>query len=102
MKHIVHTDVDNYIVSLELTQSEKGIEVPEEVFYSPDLTCYKYVEGAFIFDEEKKARLIAEEIQRQQEEATKPTTEDLAQAIDILTSIVLGEGWVNVFSGVLL
>ena len=92
MKHIVHTDADGYVVSLELTQSEKGVEIPEEVFYSSDLTCYKYVEGAFVFDEEKKARLIAEEIKRQKEEAEKPTTEDLAQAIDILTSIVLGEG----------
>ena len=92
MRHIIHTDTDGYVVSLELTQSEKGVEIPEEVFYSPDLTCYKYVKGAFVFDEEKKARLIAEEIQRKQEEAEKPTTEDLAQAIDILTSIVLGEG----------
>ena len=92
MRHIVHTDIDNYVISLELTQSEKGVEIPEEVFYSPDLICYKYVEGAFVFDEEKKSKLIAEEIQRQQEEAAKPTTEDLAQAIDILTSIVLGEG----------
>ena len=92
MKHIIHTDADDYVVSLELTQSEKGIEIPEEVFYSPDLTCYKYIEGDFTFDEEKKARLIAEEIQRKQEEAEKPTTEDLAQAIDILTSIVLREG----------
>lgn len=92
MKHIVHTDTDGYVISLELTQSKEGVEVPEEVFYSPDLICYKYVEGAFVFDEEKKARLVAEEMQRQQEEAKKPTTEDLAQAIDILTSIVLGEG----------
>ena len=92
MKHIVHTNADGYVVSLELTQAKEGIEIPEEVFYSPDLTCYKYVEGTFIFDEEKKSKLIAEEIQRQQEEATKPTAEDLAQAIDILTSIVLGEG----------
>lgn len=92
MKHIIHTDTDGYVISLELTQDKKGIEVPEEVFYSPDLNCYKYVEGAFIFDEEKKDRLIAEEMQRQQEEADKPTTEDLAQAINILTSIVLGEG----------
>ena len=92
MRHIVHTDADGYVISLELTQSEKGIEIPEEVFYSPDLTCYKYVKGAFVFDEEKKVRLISEEIQRQKEEAAKPTTEDLAQAIDILTSIVLGEG----------
>ena len=92
MKHIIHTDVDGYVVSLELTQSEKGIEVPEEAFYSSDLTCYKYIDGTFIFDEEKKSKLIAEEMQRQQEEAEKPTTEDLAQAIDILTSIVLGEG----------
>ena len=92
MKHIVHTNADSYVISLELTQDKKGIEVPEEVFYSPDLTCYKYVKGAFVFDEEKKSRLIAEEIQRQKEEVAKPTTEDLAQAIDILTSIVLGEG----------
>lgn len=92
MRHIVHTDVDGYVISLELTQDKKGIEVPEEVFYSSDLTCYKYVEGAFVFDEEKKARLISEEMQRQKEEAEKPTTEDLAQALDILTSIVLGEG----------
>ena len=92
MRHIVHTDADGYVVSLELTQVKEGIEVPEEVFYSPDLTCYKYVKGAFIFDGEKKTRIIEEEMQRQQEEAEKPTTEDLAQAIDILTSIVLGEG----------
>ena len=92
MKHIVHTDEYGYVISLELTQNKNGIEVPEEVFYSPDLTCYKYVEGAFVFDEEKKARLISEEMQRQQEEVEKPTTEDLAQALDILTSIVLGEG----------
>ena len=92
MKHIIHTDTDGYVVSLELAQDKKGIEVPEEVFCSPDLTCYKYIEGTFVFDEEKKARLISEEMQRQQEEAAKPTTEDLAQAIDILTSIVLGEG----------
>ena len=92
MKHIVHTNAEGYVVSLELTQAKDGIEIPEEIFCSPDLTCYKYVEGAFVFDEEKKARLIADEIQRQQEEAIKPTTEDLAQAIDILTSIVLGEG----------
>ena len=91
MKHIVHTNADGYVVSLELTQAKEGIEVPEEVFYSPDLTCYKYIEGAFVFDEEKKARLIVEKMQRQHEEAEKPTTEDLAQAIDILTSIVLGE-----------
>ena len=92
MRHIVHTNTDGYVVSLELTQAKEGIEVPEEVFYSSDLTCYKYIDGTFIFDEEKKVRLIAEEMQRQQEEAEKPTTEDLAQAIDILTSIVLGEG----------
>ena len=92
MKYIVHTDADGYVVSLELTRAKEGIEVPEEVFYSSDLTCYKYVKGAFVFDDEKKARLISEEVQRQQEEAEKPTTEDLAQAIDILTSIVLGEG----------
>ena len=92
MRHIIHTDADGYVVSLELTQSEEGIEIPEEVFYSPDLTCYKYIDNAFVFDKEKKARLIAEEMQKQQEEAEKPTTEDLAQAIDILTSIVLGEG----------
>lgn len=92
MKHIVHTDADGYVISLELTQDKNGIEVPEEVFYSPDLTCYKYIEGAFVFDEEKKAMLIEKEIQRQKEEAEKPTTEDLAQAINILTSIVLGEG----------
>lgn len=92
MKHIVHTDADGYVVSLELTQDKNGIEIPEDVFYSPDLICYKYIDGAFVFDEEKKARLISEEMQRQQEEAEKPTTGDLAQAIDILTSIVLGEG----------
>ena len=92
MRHIVHTNADDYVISLELTQSEKGIEIPEEVFYSPDLTCYKYTDGTFIFDEEKKSKLIAEEMQRQQEEAEKPTTEDLAQAIDILTSIVLEKG----------
>ena len=92
MKHIVHTDADGYVISLELTQSKEGVEVPEEVFYSLYLTCYKYVEGAFIFDKEKKARLIAEEMQRRQEEAEKPTTKDLAQAIDILTSIVLEKG----------
>ena len=92
MRHIVHTNADGYVVSLELTQDKKGIEIPEEVFYSPDLTCYKYIEGAFTFDEEKKSILIAEETQRQQEEAEKPTTEDLAQAINILTSIVLEKG----------
>lgn len=90
MKHIVHTDENNYIISLELTTSEKGIEVPEEVFYSSDLICYKYVNEKFIFDEEKKARLVAEEIQREEEERLKPTTEDLAEALDILTGIILG------------
>lgn len=87
MKYLVHTDKDNYVISLELDLI-KGIEVPDEVF--TDQICWKYENGRFAFDEEKKHLLEVEKEQREKEEKLKPTVEDLETAINILTGIVLG------------
>ena len=56
MKFIVHADVDNYITGLELTTSEKGI-IPDEIYNSQYQNCYKYIDGEFIFDNDKKEKL---------------------------------------------
>jgi len=91
MKHIVITDNNNYVIGLDLSKAKNAVVVPEEVLTSRDLTCYKYINKEFIFDDAKKQRLEDEEKQRQEAEKLKPTTEDLAIALDILTDIVLGE-----------
>lgn len=90
MKFTIHTDSENYVTSLELTTLETGIEVSQEIQESPDLICYKFINNSFVFDEDKKHRLEIEEEQRQEEEMLKPTTEDLAEALNILASIVIG------------
>ena len=56
MKFIVHTEND-YVVSLELSTSKDAIEIPDEVYNSNDLTCYKFIDGKFTFDDVKKAEL---------------------------------------------
>jgi len=66
MKFIVRTDSDDYVIGLDLNPN--GVEIPTEVYESRYLTCYKYINGEFIFDDEKKER-IDEERQRQEEES---------------------------------
>ena len=56
MKFIVHTEND-YVVSLELSVQPDAIEIPDEVYNSRDLTCYKFIDGKFTFDDVKKAEL---------------------------------------------
>ena len=56
MKFIVHTEND-YVVSLELSTSKDAIEIPDEVYNSNDLTCYKFIDGKFTFDDVKKAEM---------------------------------------------
>lgn len=89
MKHIVHVDDNNYITGLELTTLEEGVEVPEEVFTSDMQNCYKYQGGKFTLDKSKVKSLKEVEELRIEEEALKPTIEDLAEAIEILTNIVM-------------
>jgi len=55
MKHIIHTNNENYVIGLELSTSKEAVIVPEEVFNSQNLTCYKYENGEFTFDDSKKA-----------------------------------------------
>lgn len=57
MKFIVHVDENNYITGLELTTSEKGIAVPDEIYNSQYQNCYKYIDGEFIFDNDKYEKL---------------------------------------------
>lgn len=68
MKYIVHT-IGDYVSILEL--SNDGIEVPQEILESSDLICYKYINGKFIFDEEKKKMLDQEEENRLEIETLK-------------------------------
>jgi len=65
MKFIVRTDDDNYVIGLDLNPN--GVEIPTEVYESRYLTCYKYINSEFIFDEEKKARIDEEEQRRMSE-----------------------------------
>ena len=57
MKFIVHVDSNYYVTGLELTTSEIGIIVPDEIYNSQNQNCYKYINGQFIFDSSKLERL---------------------------------------------
>lgn len=56
MKFIVHT-INDYVTCLELSTKPEAIEIPDEVYNSQDLICYKFIDGKFTFDESKKAKL---------------------------------------------
>ena len=76
-KHIVITDETNHITSLVL-DLKNGIEVPQEVY--KDTICWKYENGTFTFDEEKKAEVIkAKEEEEHHEEAVESQTRNLAE-----------------------
>lgn len=85
MKHIVHTDNEKYVVGLELTTSDEGVEVPEEVFNSSNQTCYKYENGIFTFDEEK---LKAMEHQKEVDEEIADLKKKLADT-DYIHDVIL-------------
>lgn len=87
MKHIVHTDDNNYIVGLELSTSDEAVEVPEEVFYSQELTCWRYENETFTFDEEKSA---SEETKRQNAKEVETLKEFLNSTDYIWASIQEG------------
>lgn len=57
MRFLIHVDSTNYVTGLELTTSENGVAVPDEVYTSQDQNCYKYIDGEFIFDNDKKEKL---------------------------------------------
>ena len=57
MKFIVHVDGNSYVTGLELTTSENGTVVPDEIYNSQNQNCYKYINRQFIFDDSKKERL---------------------------------------------
>ena len=57
MKFIVHVDSNSYVTGLELTTSENGVAIPDEVYTSQDQNCYKYIDGEFVFDNNKKEKL---------------------------------------------
>lgn len=57
MRFLIHVDSTNYVTGLELTTSENGVAVPDEVYTSQDQNCYKYIDGEFIFDNNKKEKL---------------------------------------------
>lgn len=57
MIYIVHIDNNSYVTGLELTTSENGVVVPNEVYNSQNQNCYKYINGEFIFDKDKKEKL---------------------------------------------
>ena len=57
MKFIVHVDSNSYVTGLELTTSEKGIVVSDVIYNSQYQNCYKYIDGEFIFDDDKKEKL---------------------------------------------
>lgn len=57
MKFLIHVDSANYVTGLELTTSENGVVVPDEVYSSQDQNCYKYIDGGFVFDRSKKEKL---------------------------------------------
>lgn len=74
MKYVVHTDENNYITSLELNPN--GVEVPDEISYSSDLICYKYVDGKFTFDDDKKTKLEEDAMKRNRIEELKRKLSD--------------------------
>lgn len=88
MKFIVNTDENNYITGLDL--SPNGVTVPDEVYYSNQQGCYKYIDGVFTLDEDKVKALEDAAKAQAEELAMKPTVEDLAEAINVLTNIVTG------------
>ena len=57
MKFKVHVDSNYYISGLELTTSDTGIIIPDEIYYSQNQNCYKFIDGEFVFDDSKKERL---------------------------------------------
>ena len=57
MKFKVHVDSNYYITGLELTTSDTGIIIPNEIYYSQNQNCYKFIDGEFVFDDSKKERL---------------------------------------------
>lgn len=57
MRFLIHVDSTNYVTGLELTTSENGVAVPDKVYTSQDQNCYKYIDGEFIFDNDKKEKL---------------------------------------------
>lgn len=57
MKFKVHVDSNYYITGLELTTSDTGIIIPDEIYYSQNQNCYKFIDGEFVFDDSKKERL---------------------------------------------
>lgn len=57
MIYIVHIDNNSYVIGLELTTSEKGVAVPDKIYNSQYQNCYKYIDGEFIFDNDKKEKL---------------------------------------------
>ena len=75
MKFIVHVDSNSYVTGLELTTSENGTVVPDEIYNSQNQNCYKYIDGKFIFDNNKKEKLdnlskIQPEIEKLKRELT--------------------------------
>ena len=57
MKFLVHVDSNNYVTGLELTTSENGVAVSAEIYNSQNQNCYKYINGKFTFDNDKKEKL---------------------------------------------
>lgn len=87
MKYKAILNKKGYIDYLE----ENGnVEVDLEETRKHPLFCFKVVDDKAIYDEEEYHRFLLEEEQKRKEESLKPTVEDLAQALDILTDIVLG------------
>lgn len=79
---------DGYIESLE----ENGnVEVDLEQTRIHPLFCFKVINNKAVYDEERYHQFLIEEEQKRKEEELKPTVDDLAEALDILTGIVLGE-----------
>jgi len=86
MKHNVITDSDKYVIGLDLV-TEGGVEVPEEVFNSSFLTCYKYTNKKFVFDEAKKERM---ETQKANQDEIERLIAELKDYDYIGTKIAMG------------
>ena len=74
-------DNDNYLLGFQITGTyEDTYELEPSTLDLDFMMCYKFIDGSLVFDEEKKALMIAEDEAKEKHEANINTqTRNLAE-----------------------
>ena len=90
MKIYLYVDENNYVSGWGSTRSsDNNIEIElddNHEFFNSDFSCWKYIDGELVFDEEKRRRLL-EEYEREQNEPTE--TERLEALENAVLELIL-------------